>query len=216
MILSQTSPASLDPVARTSAYEMAQLLLEHHATTDFLFSWETYRSGWETIKTSLTYGQEILPIRLPQAGWELVERPILNRVLTAAGAPIENSGVQPRVQMKGHLEAVDRRLSLLRLISNRTLRQGRPDLPFAGYWEQANLAVAVVAELIRRAEEDCDRYQFNEIETLDFNNCLNALRVQLPSTHGMYRLPSELLIEEEKQLDRLARELGPAAQGGTG
>jgi hypothetical protein len=204
---------ALAAVERPSAYDTAKLLIEHHATLDFGYSWATYKSGWEVCKTSLTYGQPILPFALPQQGWELIERPVLSMILANVSAPIEQgSGVAPRVQMAGRMDGVDKRLNLLRFLGHRELScSSRPDLPFAGHWEVARLPLAVVPALITRADEDIRLQPLNEIETIDFQNCLNFLKVQLPSTHRMYLLPSQLVPEEGKQLERLALALGSSS-----
>ncbi len=220
MILHQNEPEGFEitapwtlPAPRPSAYELAtEILIPHHATTDFHYSWATHKSGWETRRACWTYGQPILPIRLPQAGWELIERPILSRILACVSEPIEDTRApSPQTQMEGRMQSVDERLCLLRFLQGRDLRQGREELPFAGWWELAHLALPVVAKLIKQAEDDAGRHRLGPVETLDFSNCANFLRVQLPSSHPRYLLPSQLLLEEQKQLDRLARELAPAA-----
>ena len=204
------------PAVRPSAYELAtEILIPLHATTDFQYSWQTHKSVWETRKIEHTYSERFIHIGLPQQGWELVERPLLSRIVAAVSESIEHTHApSPRLQMEGRMSMVDERLCLLRFLRTRELRQGRDGLPFAGWWEVASLSTRTVAKLITTSKEDEGRYPLGPIEQIDYANCLNFLRVQLPSAHHLYLLPSQLLKEEQKQMDRLALKLAPTT--GTG
>ena len=58
------------------------ILIEQYASIDFAFSWRTYRHRWELDRRIFwTYQAELIPIRLPREGWDLIQTLLMNEVL---------------------------------------------------------------------------------------------------------------------------------------
>ena len=189
-------------------------LIESYGSTDFRWSWQTYdketfllarRAWWGT-----EHGSKSSWFKLPEFVWDLFARVLWDDLLAFVTNDVD-AGESPsgaRSEMKYRMDRVNRYRTTFKWLQqiDRKIEQSTqvPDEQLVGINATPEFITFLITQLELAVPNSWEKHRFlTPSDEIALINAINALKVQLPSKHPQYLVPSQLMPLEKYEIEAI-------------